>query len=181
MKKIAVLLANGFEDIEAITVIDILRRSDVHVTTFSNADELDVESSHEITIKAEQILRDNLDDYDGIYIPGGGRGTTNLANNPHVLKIISDFNQNGKLIAGICAAPSVVLNKAGVLDNHQATCYPSMEKLFNPSVTYQKQKVVIDNNIITSEGAGTSFDLAFAILDYLNLDSKKIKNEIVYY
>ena len=113
MKKIAVLCKDGFEEIEALTPVDVLRRANVHVDLVG-MDDLKVTSSHQITIQMDCVFNDQIKEYDGIVIPGGLPGATNLRDDARVIEIVQQFNQEHKLIAAICAGP-IVLAKAGIL------------------------------------------------------------------
>ena len=113
MKKIAVLCKDGFEEIEALTPVDVLRRANVHVDLVG-MDDLKVTSSHQITIQMDCVFNDQIKEYDGIVIPGGLPGATNLRDDARVIEIVQQFNLEHKLIAAICAGP-IVLAKAGIL------------------------------------------------------------------
>lgn len=112
MKKIAILCKDGFEEIEALTPVDVLRRANVHVDLVG-MDDLKVTSSHQITIQMDCVFNDQIKEYDGIVIPGGLPGATNLRDDARVIEIVQQFNLEHKLIAAICAGP-IVLAKAGV-------------------------------------------------------------------
>ena len=112
MKKIAVLCKDGFEEIEALTPVDVLRRANVHVDLVG-MDDLKVTSSHQITIQMDCVFNDQIKEYDGIVIPGGLPGATNLRDDARVIEIVQQFNLEHKLIAAICAGP-ISLGKAGL-------------------------------------------------------------------
>lgn len=133
MAKILVPLATGFEEIEAVTIIDVLRRAGNSVTTCSLQDTLEVAGAHFITIQANKTLKNVLDEaFDMIVLPGGGLGTQNLASNQLVQELLKKFKKEDKLIGAICAAP-YALHTAGVL-NENYTCYPSFERKFTKQV-----------------------------------------------
>lgn len=160
---ILVPLAEGFEEIEAITVIDVLRRGGIDVCSVAIGKSLNVLGSRGITVTADKIW-DDIDwkSFDGIVLPGGGDGTKNLAGDPRIAEAVRVFDKAGKLVAAICAAP-MVLGFAGILKGRKATCYPSCEgPLGNAYVT--DQKVVEDGNLITSQGPGTAMDFALALV-----------------
>ena len=166
MKKIGVFMADGCEEIEALTVVDICRRAGIEVAMISITGEKIVKGAHginfETDIPAEFMDFDMLD---GIVLPGGMPGTLNLAANKYVLQTIVDFNVKGKLVSAICAAPSV-LGEAGVLKDKNATSYPGFEdKLVGACVS--KEPVVVDGNLITSRGMGTAIPFALSIVEYL--------------
>ena len=166
MKKLGVFMADGCEEIEALTVVDLARRAGIEVAMISVSGKKEVKGAHGILfqtdIPAEYMDFDMLD---GIVLPGGMPGTLNLGANDYVQKTIADFAKAGKLVAAICAAPSV-LGKAGLLNGKRATSYPGFEeKLLGAEVCVEP--VVIDDNIITSRGMGTAIDFSLAIIHYL--------------
>lgn len=165
-KKIMLLLAEGFEEIEAVTCIDILRRAGIKVTITSIAD-LIVEGSHQLKIKADKKISEIRSDYDAVILPGGMPGAENLANSNQVTTLLKQLNNQKKIIAAICAAPALVLSPLGILENKNATCYPGMEKNFSKTTTYQNQQVVIDENIITSQGPATALQFSLKIIEQL--------------
>ena len=161
--KILVLLADGFEEIEAITVVDVLRRAGIEVDTVGITGAW-VTGSHGIKVMADKKISEvYIEKYEGIILPGGSKGVKNLAKSSKVKEFLEKMNEKGKLIAAICAAPSV-LAKFHVLDNKRATIYPGMEK----ELPYPRdERVVIDDNIITSQGPGTAMEFALAIVEKL--------------
>jgi len=172
MKKLGVFMADGCEEIEALTVVDIARRAGIEVAMISITGEKIVKGAHginfETDIPAEFMDFDMLD---GIVLPGGMPGTLNLGANKYVLQTIIDFNCKGKLVSAICAAPSV-LGEAGLLKGKRATSYPGFEdKLVEATVC--EDAVVVDENIITSRGMGTAIPFALAIVEYM-MDNKTV-------
>ncbi|MEM5879581.1 MAG: DJ-1/PfpI family protein [Candidatus Aenigmatarchaeota archaeon] len=161
--RILVLLADGFEEIEAITVIDVLRRAGIEADTVGITSGW-VTGSHNISVMADKKLNEvEIEKYDGIVLPGGSKGVANLLKSSKVKEFLEKMNEKEKLIAAICAAPSI-LAKYHLLDNKRATIYPGMEK----ELPYPRdEKVVIDANIITSQGPGTALDFALAIVEKL--------------
>ena len=181
MKKLGVFMADGCEEIEALTVVDIARRAGIEVAMISITGEKIVKGAHgihfETDIPAEFMDFDMLD---GIVLPGGMPGTLNLGANKYVLQTIIDFNVKGKLVSAICAAPSV-LGKYGFLMGKKATSYPGFEaKLVGSERALDS--VVVDENIITSRGMGTAIPFSLALIEQL-LDAKtanKIGKAIIY-
>ena len=180
-KKALLILALGFEEIEAIACIDILRRADLQVT-LAGLNGTRVESSRGVTITSDKRLNEVNDDFDACILPGGMPGAKNLSESQKVTSILNKMNQEKKLIAAICASPAIILAPLGIIDNKTATCYPGMQNNFNSSTTYKKDKVVIDENIITSRGPGTALDFALKIVEYLEgkAISEKVKKDIIY-
>ena len=156
-------LAEGFEEIEALTVVDVLRRAGINVDTVGVMGSM-VTGSHGVRVMTDKkILEINADEYDGIVLPGGNPGYLNLGRSSKIIEILRKFDAEGKLIAAICAAPSV-LAKAGVLEGKKATIYPGMEK----ELPYPRgERVVIDGKIITSQAPGTAMEFALAIVEFL--------------
>ncbi len=168
MKKFLVLVANGNETIEVLTVVDYLRRADIKVDIASTEEGLDLVTSHDVTYKAD-IMFDDIkeDDYFGLYIPGGTKGAYSLRDNEKVLKLVKRFNDEGKIIAAICAGP-VVLNEAGVLFDKKATSFPSMKDEMDKTKTYVDDEIVVtDGNITTSRGAALTNYLALKLIEII--------------
>ncbi len=166
-KKALVVIAGGFEEIEAVTCIDVLRRADIEVTV-AGLGKIDIKGAHDIKVTAD-ISIDNADDnFDALVIPGGMPGAANLASSEKVNELIKKFNTSGKIIAAICASPAIVLAPAGVLEGKKATCYPGLEEKFTAGVKYIKQNVVVDSNIITSQGPATAMPFALKITENLS-------------
>ena len=181
MSKIAICMADGVEEIEGLTVVDLLRRAGLEIDMISTQNRGRAMGSHRIQFETDLNLKEaDLKSYDGIVLPGGMKGTENLMNNITVLNTIQNFFEQKKLCAAICAAPTV-LGKAGILRGKKAICYPGMEdKLLGAEVTVQP--VVVDGNIITSRGLGTAIPFALAIIAYFKgQDSADlIAKQIVY-
>lgn len=174
MAKVLVPIAIGFEEIEAITIIDVLRRAKIAVVT-AGLDKRSVLGAHSIEIKTDVHIDDvNSDDFDMIVLPGGMPGSLNLAENSSVIKLLKQMNQSKKYIGAICAAP-MVLERAGVLKN-SFTCYPSFEKNISNSGYIASEDVVCDENIITSRGPSTA--IAFSLMIIEKLCNKEISLEI---
>ncbi|MFH1877584.1 MAG: DJ-1 family glyoxalase III [Candidatus Omnitrophota bacterium] len=165
-KKALIILAEGFEEVEAVTAIDLLRRSGVEVTV-AGLDAENVKGSHGIIIKADTALKKYKAVPNALILPGGSRGAERLANSREVKELILKMDSEGRLIAAICAAPAIVLAPAGVLSGKEATCFPGMEENFSPDIKFKKEKVVQDGNVITSRGPATSFDFSVLIAENL--------------
>lgn len=181
MKKLGIFMADGCEEIEALTVVDIARRAGIETAMISVTGKKEVKSSHNVTFQTD-IPADFVDYgmFDGIVLPGGMPGTINLGADAYVQKTISDYAAEGKLVAAICAAPSV-LGLAGLLQGRNATCYPGFEdKLLGAAVV--EKPVVRDGNIITSRGMGTAIPFALEIVAYLLGEEKaaEIQKSIIY-
>lgn len=182
MKRLGIFMADGCEMIEGLAVVDVVRRTgEMEIVTIAIGDKKEVTSSHNVTFMADALISDvDFDALDGIVLPGGMPGTLNLGANETVNAVVKKFAAEGKLVAAICAAPSV-LGAAGILEGRHATCHPGFEeKLIG--ATCLEDAVVIDGHIITSRGMGTAVDFGLAIV-WRMLDDEaveKVKKAIVY-
>lgn len=171
MSKIGVFLAEGFEEIEGLTVVDILRRAGVEAVTVAIGGKRQVMGSHGIHVVADCVFEDvAFEELEGIVLPGGMPGTTNLKNHEGVVAKVQEFDRAGKLVAAICAAPSV-LGYAGILQGKCATCYPGFESQMEGAVP-KKDAVVRDGNLVTSRGMGTAIPFALVLTACLMGDEK---------
>ncbi|MFA6761127.1 MAG: DJ-1 family glyoxalase III [Sulfuricurvum sp.] len=169
MSKVLVPLAEGFEEIEAVNIIDVLRRADIEVVVASLSKEMLVKGANGITIKADRSIAGlSADDLTMVVLPGGWGGTNALAKDANVLKILKDMDAKGKHIGAICAAP-FALEAAGVL-KHNYTCYPSVEEQIRLDGYSDDAMVVEDANVMTSRGPATALCFALAIVRKLKGD-----------
>ena len=165
MKKTAMLFAEGFEEVEALTVVDLLRRAEIGCDMIALDDTETVTGSHGINVRVLGTLRGvNLDGYDALILPGGQPGTRNLTADERVLEALRRFHAAGKLTAAICAAPTV-LAAAGILDGRRAVCYPGLEPQLTGCVG-GGGPVEVDGTVITSRGVGTAIPFTLAIVEY---------------
>jgi protein deglycase len=165
MKKVLVPIAPGFEEIETVTVVDILRRAGARVTLAGTQDG-SLEGSRGIHLIADTLLETvDIDEFDLVVLPGGQPGTSHLQKNERVRVILETMNRNGKLIAAICAAP-LVLQSAGFLQGRTTTSHPSVRDGLN-EVNYSEDRVVVDGNLITSRGPGTAMEFAMKLVEIL--------------
>lgn len=181
MAESLIFLATGYEDVEMLTVVDMLRRANIEINMVSITGKLEVTSSHNVIIKANKLFKDtDIDSADMLILPGGLLGTQNLlAYKPLTDKLI-EFNNSGKFLAAVCAAPSI-LGELGILKGKNATCYPGFEEKLT-GAKYQKKPVIRDGNIITSRGMGTCIDFAGEIITTLDSAKKaeEVKAQIIY-
>lgn len=180
MKKTFILLADGFEEIEALTVVDILRRCGI-VCDICSIDGFEVAGSHRILVVADMLLGEmDFNSYDAIILPGGMPGARNLKLDKRVIGLVKEFYNTGKLVAAICAAP-IVLKEAGITDGKTLTSYPDYKSEFKNS-DYTDKNVVQDGNIITSRGPSTAMDFAFKIAGNIVEPDivKKVKSGMLY-
>lgn len=165
MAKIAVCMADGCEEVEALTVVDVLRRAKMDVVTLSVNGTKKVTGSHQVTFETDQRIEEAAwDEIDGIVLPGGMPGTLHLGACGAVTEQIRSFASQGKLVAAICAAPSV-LGENGLLKGKRATSYPGFEEKM-AGAEYVTDAVAVDDNVITSRGMGTAIDFALSIVAY---------------
>jgi 4-methyl-5(b-hydroxyethyl)-thiazole monophosphate biosynthesis len=181
MSKIGIFMADGCEEIEGLTVVDIARRGGIEIEMISINGTKQVTSSHKVTFFADTTKEEaDFASYDGIVLPGGMPGTVHLGEDETVGRVIREFAAAGKLVAAICAAPSV-LGQAGLLEGKKATCHPGFEEKLTGAAC-SLEPVVRDGNIITSRGMGTAIPFALEIVRYFADDAAvdKIKTGLVY-
>lgn len=181
MKKVCVLIADGFEEIEALTAVDLLRRAQIYVDTVSITDDYIVQGSHGITVQTEDLFEEvDFGEFDMIVLPGGMPGTTNLGAHSGVRKVVKQYADQDRYVAAICAAPTV-LSDLGLLKNKRVTCYPAMEEKIEGAVL-TGAPVMWDGNIITSQGVGTAIDFALKLIAVLSGTEKaeEVADSIVY-
>ncbi len=166
--KVLVPIADGTEEIEAVTVIDTLVRGGSEVTVASVGQKLSVTCSRGVKLLADRLIQDCIEEkWDLIVCPGGMPGATHLSESPALTELLLRQNQQNKLIAAICAAPAVVLAKHGLLNNGKhATCYPA-ESFKSMIQNYQTDNVVVDGNVITSRGPGTAMEFSLKLVEIL--------------
>lgn len=176
MKKILVLLATGFEEIEALSVVDVLRRANVSCD-MGTLDTDYVKGTHNIEIKSDVNINNiDIDEYDGVVLPGGLPGAYNLRDSKKVREIVQKLNNNRKIIAAICAAPEA-LESFNILNGKKCTSYPGFIQDKNNVEYIENELVVEDGNIITSRGPATAIEFSLAILRKLGCEEeyKEIK------
>jgi 4-methyl-5(b-hydroxyethyl)-thiazole monophosphate biosynthesis len=166
MKKVALFLANGFEEIEALGTVDVLRRAEILVQTVSISDELKVTGAHNVTVFADRLFTDiDFSTIDVLILPGGMPGAKNLNEHQGVKEQIKTFVAKEKYVAAICAAP-MVLGELGLLKGKKATCYPGFEsQLIGANIT--GENVTVDGTIITGKGPGFMFDFALQLVEII--------------
>lgn len=178
MAKIGVITATGCEEGETLTIIDILRRCELECDLIG-LDKTEITGAHNITIKTDRVLDDSLLDYDMVVLPGGYGGADAMRNNEKLLSLLNKMDKANKYIAAICAAP-LVLDRAGLLGGREYTCYPSTTKNIK-SGTRKDDKIVIDKNLITSQGPATAYAFAFKLAEILGADAPSVKTRMVYF
>ena len=166
MSKAYVFMADGTEEVEALTVVDLLRRAKVEVVTVSIMERKQIMSSHNIGIEADEVFgASEYNDGDMIVLPGGMPGTTHLKEHEELRKVLFSYKEAGKYLAAICAAPSVY-GWNGMLEGKKATCYPGFEEELKGAVVTDAG-VVTDGQFITSKGLGTAIDFSLELITLL--------------
>ena len=168
MPRVLIPLAEGCEELEAVTVADLLRRAGISVCTASLTDRHQITASRGVRLIADTTLDEVIyDDFDMLILPGGQPGTSNLDQDPRIHAIVKRLHHGGKYIAAICAAPLVLAN-SGLLNGRRATCYPNtlLPEQW-PEIKLSDSPVVVDNEIITSRGPGTAMDFALTLIECL--------------
>lgn len=179
MAKILVPISNGFEEIEAISIIDICRRADIEVVV-AGVEDLKIVGAHNITILIDEKIENIISQsFDMIVLPGGLPNAFTLAENKDVQKLLKEFKTSNKKIAAICAAP-YALHTADVL-NENYTCYPSFEQKIRQNGYQNENDVLIDKNVITSKGPATALSFALEIVKILKGEEtyKSVKNDLL--
>lgn len=175
-KKALVLLADGFEEVEAVTPVDYLRRAGVEVVTASVSESLTVTGKWggvKITAGAvlDKLTKQETDGFDAVIVPGGMPGSANIAASAKACALLKEAAASGKLVCAICAAPAVVLAPLGLLNGRKFTCYPEMEKEAQQACAgkceWTDERVAVDGNVITSRAAGTAGEFAIEIIKRL--------------
>lgn len=181
MSRVYVFFATGYEEIEGLTTVDLLRREKIDVTTVSITGDRTVMGSHEIPVVMDCLFEEvDFAEADMLVLPGGGAGTKNLEAFAPLMQRVDEFTAAGKAVAAICAAPSI-LGHRGHLNGRKAICYPGFEEALT-GATLVKKGVVCDGNIITGRGMGASIDFALAIVAYLKGDeaAQSLQDKICY-
>ncbi len=173
MVKVAVLIANGTEEIEALTPVDVLRRAGVACDLVSVSGDYPI-GSHGIMVKADKTVEQvDFNEYLAIVIPGGMPGATNIADNSKVINALKNATQKNKVVAAICASPAVVLASNGLIGGKTATCYPAEAFIEMMSIAnYTGADVEVDGNVITANGPKSAMKFALAICEKLGVDPK---------
>jgi len=167
MKKTAlIVLADGFEEIEAVTPIDVLRRAGIEVIV-AGVGKREVTGAHDITVETDLMLEQYQGIPDAVVLPGGMPGAANLNQSEALKDLLQKMKRAGKIIAAICASPAVVLAPNGILEGKKATCYPGFENDLGSKIKFVKDRVVTDGQVITSRGPGTAMEFSLAVVSQL--------------
>lgn len=181
MNEVSLFLADGFEEIEGLTVVDLLRRAGIELETVSIMGRKEIMGAHQIEVKADVLFEDaDFANTKMLVLPGGMPGTRYLGEYEALRNLILSFNEEEKCVAAICAAPTVFGN-LGILKGRKAVCFPTMEDgLKGAEVCYDR--VVTDGHITTSRGMGTAMDFGLRLIEILRGKelADKIASQIVY-
>ena len=180
-KKVYIFLADGFEDIEGLTVVDLLRRAGIDIKTVSIKETKQIQTSHGITMLTDTTFAEtDFADADMLVLPGGMPGTRHLGAYKPLTDMLCDWDTKGKQLAAICAAPSV-FGDLGILNGKEAVCYPGFEERLT-GATIGEGTVAVTDHVITSRGMGTAIDFAAALIARLQDEKKaeEIKTSIIY-
>lgn len=177
-KKAVVIAANGCEEGETLTIVDILRRAEI-TCDIAGLGSTTITGSHGVTFRADVPADGRLEGYDMIILPGGYGGADNMRASDMLLSVLRKMDSEGKYIAAICAA-ALVLDKAGLLENRNFTCYPSTAFSIH-SGTRLPDKIVIDGNLITSQGPATAYAFSYKLSELLGADASAVQKRMVYF
>lgn len=183
MAKVAVVFAPGCEEVEGLSIIDVLRRMGIE-TTMVGLEDRHVPGAHGIALTCDQVLDDSLLDFDLVAFPGGRGGAEKLRDNQQLAQLMQERNRRGKWNAAMCAAP-IALAKYGLLDNRNYTCFPGIEKEVDRLATnahFEPTITVVDDagKVITSRGPATALAFAYQIAEALGYNTQQIKHEMLY-
>lgn len=183
MTKVAVVFAPGCEEVEGLTVIDVLRRLGIE-TKMVGLESKEAMGAHNIKLTCDEVLGDQLLDYDLVAFPGGMGGSQHLRDNEKLQQLMVQRNKEGKWDAAMCAAP-IALAHYGLLDNHDYTCFPGINEQIQeevPTARFHEDITVVDKDakILTSRGPATALAYAFKIAEVLGTDTKQIKKDMLY-
>lgn len=177
MARVAVLMAEGYEEGETLTIVDLLRRAGIECHTMSFECEF-VKGMHNMSIKADKVFNEEVKDYDMLVLPGGKPGGDNLKNNPEVISMVQYFNDHNKYISAMCSG-TIVLSEAKVISGKKVTGYIGYDKKLVGG-EFVDEVVVFDQNIITSQGPATPYPFAFKIIEVLGKDVTEMKERLMY-
>ena len=176
MKKVAVVVAPGFEEGETLTIVDIMRRAHIQCDMFGFNKV--VQGGHDIEVACDDVLSEKDLDYNMIVLPGGYGGSRAMRDSDLMMDLLHQMNEKGKYICAMCAAP-IVLERAGLLEGKNFTAYQGYDQKIDQG-HYLEDKVVIDGQIVTSQGPATPYPFAFQIIEALGQDTSEMKERLMY-
>lgn len=178
MKKAAVIFADGCEEGEALTIVDIMRRAELSCDIVGLNSDV-ITGDHGIVMKADKVLSEETAEYDMIVLPGGYKGRDEMLKSEVLKNVIVKMNDEGKYVCAICAAPEV-LDQAGVLEGKNYTCYPTVKDRVHHG-TYVDETVVVDGNVVTGLGPALAYAFAYKLTDLLGGDALTVQKRMVYF
>ena len=178
MKRAAVLMIEGYEESETMQIVDLLRRAGVETHTFRFQEDLYVLSMQGMYVKSDKVFSDEVKDYDVIVVPGGRTAGQKLIANPDVIAMLRYFNEQGKLIAGMCSG-TTVLKAADVIEGKRVTGYTGYAEKLTGAI-FCDDVAVYDANLVTSQGPATPYPFAFKIMEALGIDPQPLKDRLLY-
>ncbi len=165
-KTVLIVLADGFEEIEAVTPIDVLRRAGLEVIV-AGVGKREITGAHNITVETDLMIEQYQGSPDAVVLPGGMPGAENLSQSEALKDLLQKMRKPGKLIGAICASPAVVLAPTGILDGKKATCFPGFDNDLGPKVKFVTDRVVTDGQVVTSRGPGTAMEFSLELVSQL--------------
>lgn len=178
MASIAVLMAEGFEEGETVTIVDILRRAGLTCHTFAFGDDPKVKGMHGMYVLADKLFPGDVDGYDMVVLPGGRPGGQNLRENPDVIDLLHRFEERGKFVAAMCSG-TTVLAEAQIIEGKRVTGYTGYaEKL--PGAIFVNDVAVADQNLVTSQGPATPYPFAYKIAEVFGVDTQLLREKMLY-
>lgn len=179
MAKVALITAQGCEEGETLTIVDMLRRAEIE-TDMVGLGTREISGTHHITMRCDTVFDGSLDAYDMVVLPGGYGGSDAMRDSDELIAALQKMAADGKWVCAICAAPEA-LGRAGLLEGRQFTCYPGVKDQIENPGTWVDAPVVRDGNIVTGQGPALAYAFAFALVDLLGGDSQTVKNRTIYY
>ena len=177
MKKAAVVIAPGFEEGEALTIIDVIRRAEIPCEAVGLTD-MTVTGAHDVTMRCDRVLSMEVAGYDMVVLPGGMPGAANLRDSDLLMEVIRKMNEEGRYVCAMCAAP-IALERAGVLEGRAFTAYVGYDEKIQAG-TFREDEVVIDGNVVTSRGPATAYEFAYELARLLGGDAEAVKKRMLY-
>lgn len=179
MAKVAVIFAQGCEEGEALTIVDMIRRAEI-ACDIVGLDTDEIRGTHGVAMRCDTVFDGSLDDYDMVVLPGGYGGSDAMRDHEGLIAALQKAAAKGVWVCAICAAPEA-LGRAGLLKGKRFTCYPGVKDQIENGGTWIDEAVVVDDNIITGQGPALAYAFAFALIDALGGDSQTVKNRTIYY
>lgn len=177
MKRAAVMIAPGFEEGEALTIIDIIRRAEIPCQAVGLGD-MTVTGAHQITMRCDRVLSMDVSEFDMIVLPGGIPGATNLRDSDLLMDVIRKMDSEGKYVCAMCAAP-IALERAGVLEGKNFTAYVGYDEKIKAG-KFLEDEVVVDKNVVTSRGPATAYAFGYKLAELLGGDVEAVKKRMLY-